>query len=51
MSAAEFIINNKIDLFKEHGRIEDKIGNTLVENPDCWMFYGNDGHSEKVYLQ
>lgn len=50
MSAAEFIVKNKIDLFNEHGRIEDGNGNALVENPDFWTFHSSDGHTERVYL-
>lgn len=50
MSAAEFIVKNKIDLFNEHGKIEDENGNTLVESPDFWIFHSSDGHTERVYL-
>lgn len=50
MSAAEFIINNKIDLFTEKRKVVSKNGNILVETSDYWVFMGSDGHLERVYL-
>lgn len=50
MSAAEFIIKNKIDLFNAHGNLSDTQGNMLIETPIFWVFVANDGHFEKVYL-
>lgn len=50
MSAAEFIVKNKIDLFNEHGSISDGTGNILMQGSDFWLFQSSDGHTEKVYL-
>lgn len=50
MSAAEFIVKNKIDLFNAHGSISDGAGNIIMEGSNFWLFRGSDGHTEKVYL-
>ncbi len=50
MTAAEFIVKNKIDLYSIHGNIGDYEGNILIEESDFWIFWSSDGHIEKVYL-
>lgn len=50
MSAAEFIVKNKIDLYSSHGSVADGTGNILMEGSDFWLFHSSDGHTERVYL-
>lgn len=50
MSAAEFIVNNKIDLHNSHGSVSDGSGNILMEGSEFWLFRSSDGHTERVYL-
>lgn len=50
MTAAEFIIKHKVDLYSVHGEVRDHAGNMLIEKPDFWIFLSSDGHMETVYL-
>lgn len=50
MSAAEFIVKNQIDLYNSQGSISDGAGNIIMQGSEFWLFRGNDGHTERVYL-